>query len=410
MLEKYYHSRGAEAFDQGRLNSAIRFFRKALSLEDQAYTACHLGLAYAAKSDLARALAAMDRAVDLSPSTGEYHHQRGLLWRQMGNEVRAEEDLAEAAVRDPDYDRVERIRKSWDRLEEAFEGSEAVEKLLTSEVTHRGLGDYLEDVRASAEKTGKAVGNRSCILPCPAFCCCFGKEPILHGAYIGPWKLQAVRRFLRDRGLEEKEFLAKAVLGPEELRLRLLPPDVVIREKGRLVVYYPRRKGRVLGRAGTRGLPVGRAYRHLPWITEKSRRCAFLAEGKCLIHDLGEEPALPACKEFLCLTGFVFLILEYLGFVTPGRIKARAMEELNRVAVEALLVLSERLYGDERLFRIEARLAAELKAAVEAEQRGEYVEVDVLVASCRRLREEYAGAFLLQKERVKNEIECLLSV
>ena len=34
MAEKYFHSRGAAAFAEGRFDSAIRFFRKALAIED----------------------------------------------------------------------------------------------------------------------------------------------------------------------------------------------------------------------------------------------------------------------------------------------------------------------------------------------------------------------------------------
>ncbi len=39
-----------------------------------------------------------------------------------------------------------------------------------------------------------------------------------------------------------------------------------------------------------------------------------------MIHDLGDEPSLPSCKEFLCMTGLVFIVLDFLGAVSKDKL------------------------------------------------------------------------------------------
>jgi hypothetical protein len=158
-----------------------------------------------------------------------------------------------------------------------------------------------------------------------------------------------------------------------------------------------------LGKALLEDLPKGKDYQELLWINEKSRACAFLSEHKCMIHDLGGESSLPACKEFLCMTGFMFVVLDHLGMIEGSQLRTRSMAQLNRLSVKALLILGRTLY-DERLTRLRTAGYEALKAAVEADTREASDEVDRCITKYRRLTEEYENLFATQREVAQREI------
>jgi len=285
MAEKYYHSMGAALYEEGRFDEAIRFLEQALSLEEQPYTRCHLGLSFMAKGDLGRALTETTRAIRLCPAEPEYYSRRSAVWRASGEHARAIADIEEAVRLEPNYRRIEKIRA----------GAEILRKAACS---------------------GKAQAG-SCIVACPAYCCYFSHEPVVHGVCIGPWKLRAIRQFLLELGLHEAEFLERLLLSEEEQYVRMIPPHFVVKEQGQKVVFSPRRRNKVLGRRLLHGLPRGRDYGPLAWITPKARPCVFLDGGKCSVHDLEPE------------------------------IRAKGMEELNRIATDTLVAVSEGLHADE---------------------------------------------------------------
>jgi tetratricopeptide (TPR) repeat protein len=324
MEEKYCHSMGAALYEEGKFDEAIRFLEQALSLDEQPYTRCDLGLSCMAKNDLDRALKETTRAIQLCPGEAEYYYLRSAVWRRSGEHARRDADIEEAVRLDSNYGRVERIRAGAERLRKAF-----------------GSG-------------GPQVG--SCIVPCPAYCCYFSHEPVVHGVCIGPWKLRAIRQFLREKGLDEAEFLERLLFSEEERHVRMIPPHFVVKEEGRKVVFFPKRRNKVLGRRLLHGLPRGREYRPLAWVTAKARPCAFLESGKCSVHDLGDEPALPACNEFFCLTGLVFLSLSRLGLISASEIRAKGMDELNRIAADTLFAVSDELHADESDDVLRARI------------------------------------------------------
>ena len=325
MAEKYCHSMGAALHEEGRFDEAVRFFEEALCLDEQPYTRCHFGLSLMAKGDLDRALKETTRAIQLCPAEADYYYRRSAVWRRSGEDGRALADLEAAARLDANYRRIDRIRAGAERLGKAACG-------------------------------GRARGG-SCIVPCPAYCCYFSHEPVVHGVCIGPWKFRAIRRFLEEKGLDEAEFLGRLLFGEEERYVRMIPPHFVVKEHGQNVVFFPERKKRVLGRRRAADLPRGRNYEPLAWITAGARPCAFLDNGKCAVHDLGDEPALPACKEFFCLTGFVFLSLSRLGLVSSSEIRTKDMEELNRIAAETLVAVSEGPRADESESVLRARIS-----------------------------------------------------
>ena len=477
MAEKYFHSRGAASYEAGTFDQAIRFFKKALALEEHAYTRRHLGLAYLKKGNLDHALKEMSRAIELAPSNAEYRHERSAMWRLKGDVPKADEDEAAARRLDPFWDRVERIRAAARALQKAFDRGEADEPWSGPRTIDRDLKAIMDRVRASARARAAAVADRSCLLgaggrgeapaakaiksgadlaghprqknglhpgiglagrrggaepiranarvrgeapcgsaagggaepqpSCPAYCCYFSEEPFLHGLYIGPWKLQAIRRSLRERGRKEEDSLAKLRFGPEEERLRLIPPHIAVKEAGKRVVFFPKRRDKPLGKGLLKGLPRTIDYREPAWIVADSRPCAFLENKRCFIHNVGDEPSFPACKEFLCLTGYVFLVLDYLGVGGGPALWGRPMEELNRLAVETLLLLAERLYGNEEILRIETAMEETLRRAEKADIEKDRSLLAGLLGHWRNLDREHGRLFASQARLLKKEIRGL---
>lgn len=309
MLEKYYHSQGAVFLHEKRPDEAIECFQKALALNDQPHTHADLCRAYLQKNELDRALREMDRAIEMKPFLAAYYHQRSLVWEQAGDKDRASEDHLRSVTLDKNYVRIEKIASAVSALSKACAAMRA------------------------------DVQGLSCTLPCPAYCCHFTGEPIRHGVHVGAWKLRSVRELLREMGENEETFLARLPVTHGSHITRLIPPNYIINEGGRQFAYYPALSTKILGGELLADVPKGTDYQNLLWIDEKARACAFLKKGRCMIHDTGDEPALAACKEFLCLTALVFMTLEALELVDGVRVRKRGMGELNHLAVEAMLVL-----------------------------------------------------------------------
>jgi tetratricopeptide (TPR) repeat protein len=312
MMEKYLHSQGAILHEEKRFDEAIAFFQKAIELDDQPYSHYHLSLIYKERMEFDKALREIERAVTMKPSVPEYYHEMGVVWEMKGDRNRASRDYKRAIKVDDNYRRIALIRSSATIVNLAFPG----------------------------------LAQRSCpILSCPAFCCHFTGEPLRHGVYIGAGKLYAIRKFLSKKGLQEDGFMKRLPYKGEDHLSRLVPPNYILKEHGNRFVYYPGRRAHFLDRAALKDLPKGRDYQALMWINEKARPCAFLHEKQCLIHGEGDETGLDSCKQFFCMTGFVFLVLEHLRVVNNTQLQSKTMGELNRIAVESLLILSKTISG-----------------------------------------------------------------
>jgi hypothetical protein len=408
LLEKYYHSRGAQSCEEGRFNQAIRFFRKALALDDQAYTYANLALAYEGKSDMKRALQTISTAIKLSPSTAEYYLQRSRILQWRGEAEKAAEDFGLALKIDPDADRLSSIRSALEAIEEVFASSEEEFDVDLEDVHDLRLRALLAERAEKRTKRRGSVVHQSCIVPCPAFCCHFSKETLLHGLFFGSWKLHEVRQHLKERGHHEEEFLKSVRMGDKDRRLRLIPPDRMLSFKGQLRVYYPGRTGKALGRRLAARRPMGRGYRDISWITEKSRACAFLREGRCTIHDVGGDQALSSCKEFLCLTGFIFLVLHHLGLSSLDDLPARGMADLNRIAVQAALLISDHLFVDPRLAGMEKSLKGMIARALDADRKRELGACNKIVAECGQVKKEYDMRWHHQMNLLRTHIKGLM--
>jgi tetratricopeptide (TPR) repeat protein len=404
LREKYLHSQGAARYDEGRFDEAIDFFERAIALDDQSYTHYHLCLTYIEKKDLEKALREINRAIELNPSVAKYYHRRSRIWQSKGDHTRAGEDLDRAIVLDENYAHIEEVRSSYGTIEQAFSNVEMLEWCGTVQAKREELSSILREFGESLRRARQAVETASCALPCPAYCCHFSGETIRHGVHIGAWKLSAIRSFLKDENLCESDFVGRIPFTGEEHLVRLIPPHHAVKERKEEFVYYPKRGSKALGKAMLQGLPKGKDYQELLWINEKSRACAFLYEHRCMIHDLGGESGLPACKEFLCMTGFMFVVLDHLGMIEESQLRTRSMAQLNRLSIKALLILGRTLY-DERLTRLRSAGYEALKAAVEADAREASDEVDRCIPNYRRLKEEYENLFAAQSEVARREIE-----
>jgi len=402
LMEKYLHSQGALLYDEGRFDAAISFFEKAVALDDQSYTRYHLCLAYAEKKDFAKALREINRAIELNPSVAKYYHRRGLIWESIGDRARAAEDQSRATKLDANYTRIGEIRSSYSAIEQAFSNVDMLEWCSTLRVKDRELSRVVRGFEESLKKISEAVETASCLLPCPSYCCHFEGETVRHGVHIGAWKLSEIRRFLKEKNLCEGDFLGRIPFTGEHL-LRLVPPHYVLKERDEKFVYYPKRSEGRLGKADLSQIPKAKDYQELLWISEKSRACVFLCGGRCLIHDLGNESGLPACKEFLCMTGFVFAVLRHLEIVETSQLQNMSMADLNRLGVEALLILHETMY-DDHLTRLKNSGYKALKAAVQADAMEESGEVQQYLAEYRRLTAEYENLFATQREDASGKI------
>lgn len=407
MMEKYLHSQGAAYYDEGRLDDAISWLKKAIGIDERPYTRYHLALALHKKGDLADAVAEISRAIDLNGSVPEYYYERSLLWGEAGDGVRSEQDMVSATTLDHNYRRIGAIRSAITAANQVFYNAGVRSLPDTHVIAHRELQAAVRTVEETRESTGRTFEQASCTLPCPSYCCHFSEAPLLHGIYIGPWKLLAVRTYLGERGVSEKGFLDRIPFKREEHFTRTLPPHIVVREGGSEFVYAPKRTRRFLGKRLLRYVPKGSDYRSLLWINETARACSFLSGGKCLIHDLAGEPGLPSCKEFLCLTGFTVVILKHLGMVDQGELETKSLQDLNSIAVEALIILYNRLYGNDALMDLGKVMEDALEQACEADRRGETDDINNSLGVFRRVKKRHGRLFGLQKDSAAREIMSL---
>lgn len=412
LMEKYLHSQGAALHEEGRLDEATIFLEQAVALGDRSYTRCQLGLIFLEKNNVRRALQEMNRAIALNPLIAQYHYEKSRLHRMIGNRSEAQLAFQKAIDFDGNYARIDEIREALKVLEEVASPQSMIEWL------PEGPSDdpVIREMATICEKdSGLAVEGLdtvSCTLPCPAFCCHFEGSPVLHGLTIGPWKLLKIREFLRQKGFEEDQFLDKLDLTGETEIQRLIPPHHLLRERGRSCVYSPKKGGSRLNPTLLASLPKGRGYQDLIWIHEGSWACSFLRNRRCMIHDVGEEPALPACKEFLCLTGFVFVLLTRWGLIDEDAVEGRTMAQLNHLAVEAALMVSRELCSAGDMGRTKASLKDVASEALRAERQStlvDHAKAANRIHRIRTLHDELMKATAARKASVRRQIEGLLN-
>lgn len=381
LKEKYYHSMGAILTEEGDLEEAVVFFQKAIDIHGTPYAWYGLARALYAAGDVAGAVGAMSRAIKLAPGAADYYHERAVFLEALGRPDLAGNDVGKAISLDANYKRVEEIR--W--AARVVEGSFSPSAPFVEDTTRIRSGE----LRCVLEGEGGADIFRkpSCpVLSCPAYCCHFTGRLLLHGVTIGPWKLQGLRRHFQEKGLREEEFLDVFRVGEAEHAESLFSPQDVMKLGGVPSVTFPRQGTSPLGRDLARDIPKGKGYRTLMWIGQDARPCVFLSGDRCSLYDVGDEASLDPCASFLCMTGFVFVVLRSLGLIESETMGAKPMAEFNRIAVEALIILARDVYGSEEALASSKAMAEVLQTAVEGDLAGDDILRDAALEQYRRLK------------------------
>lgn len=381
LKEKYYHSMGAALTEEGDLEEAVVFFQKAIDIRETPYAWCGLARALHAAGDVAGAVGAMSRAIKLAPGFADYHHERAAFLDALGRPDLARDDREKAIALDGNYERVDEIRRAARVVEEAFSPPAG-----PGEDSSRIRSKELRRI-VNGEGAVDPFHKPSCpVVSCPAYCCHFTGRLLLHGVTIGPWKLQGLRRYFHEKGLREEDLLDVFPVAEAEHAESLFPPEDVMKLCGAASVAFPRQGTSPLGRDLARDMPKSKDYRTLMWTGQDARPCVFLAGGRCSLYGVGDEASLDPCASFLCMTGFVFVVLRSLGLIDRETMGAKPMAELNRIAVESLIILARDVYGNEEALASSKAMAEELQTAIEGDLAGDDILRDAALEQYRRLK------------------------
>lgn len=366
LKEKYFHSMAAALTDEGDLEEAVVFFQKAIDIRQTPYGWYGFSMALQKAGDLAGAVGALTRAIKLAPGTPEYYRERSIILESMGRTDLADEDKKRAISLDRNSERVDTIIEASRIVGEAFFKSVIPEDVEKSEAGDEWSTAAICAFGQEKKQMEDALRKPSCpVRVCPAYCCYFTGKLLKHGVTVGPWKLNALREHFRRNGLLEEEYLETFFLTGEEYAESLFPPQDIMKKGDAEFVVFPRQGRQPLGMEMARSIPKARGYTTLMWVDDGARPCAFLTDRRCSIYDVGGEPALEPCSSFLCMTGFVFVVLGYLGIVNESMLEGMTIVELNGIAIEALIVLAQDVYGNEEVKASRQEALEEFKAALE---------------------------------------------
>ena len=386
LREKYYHSMGSVLTEEGDLEEAVVFYQKAIDIRETPFAWYGLARSLKAAGDIAGAAGAMTRAIKLAPGTAGYYHDRGLLLRELGRPDLAEEDNRHAVSIDKNYGRIDEITTAVRVIGETFFGPDMTEGINAAEIRNKEITFMIDSIRLKKQKIADVLRKPSCpVRACPAYCCHFTGKLLRHGVTIGPWKFNALRKYFAEKGLNEKDFLETFPVEQVEHAESLFSPQDIIKINGARSVVFPRQLDRVLGGELAMDIPVGRDHGALMWINEDARPCVFLEDGRCSIYDVGGEPSLDPCASFLCMTGFVLVVLIHLGIIDEPMIGGKTMKELNNIAVDALVALAQDVYGKEEVSGLQREILDELGLAIEGDLKGDKAGLDSAIGRCRLL-------------------------
>ena len=409
MVEKYFHSRGAILCNEGRFDEAVDALYAAISVKEQPYSRYQLSQAYLGKGDPEKALEQISHAIALNKGIPEYYYKRKKLWLLKGDIEKARTDCEKAIGLDKNYERIKEIHHAAMVFRQTFFSSTREQPINTARIRQKALLEAIHDYKELRRAVGDTIETSTCTLSCPAYCCHFSGETITHGLSIGPWKLLAIRNFIKDEKLPEEEFLSKIAISEDERVLQLIPPHHLMRENDSTVVYFPARRKGALSDIILCSAPKDIHYKSLIWINKRARPCAFLHDSRCMIHDLGDEPSLPSCKEFLCMTGFVFIALDHLGAVSKGQLASRPFDDLNRIAIEALLIIARELLEHSDLARLRKTMKTLLRKAIKGDEEGNKKLVRSLLKQYSAARDQHEYLFAVRKDQIKKAVDTLFS-
>ena len=93
--------------------------------------------------------------------------------------------------------------------------------------------------------------------------------------------------------------------------------------------------------------------------------------------------------------------------VDQGELETKSLQDLNSIAVEALIILYNRLYGNDALMDLGKVMEDALEQACEADRRGETDDINNSLGVFRRVKKRHGRLFGLQKDSAAREIMSL---
>lgn len=403
LKEKFLHSKAARLKRQGRARDALPLVREALEIREEAYLYSDLAAVLLATGKTDEAIDAIDRAIELEPENGAYYYERASILKQAGDLIGASEDIARSERIDENYRRIVPIREALASINRVLAAEERLERRLERENVPSPVADIVSSFSSQFAGVRKALEGTSCpVRTCLPFCCYFSDELVRHGVVMGPWKLQEIRKQLAADESDEDDFIRMMPFRGEPHLTELFPPNYILAVKGRHGVYYPARSERALTEAECADRPQGRAYQNLHWIREGSRACAFLKDRRCSIYTTGGDDGLEACRHFLCLTGFVAVVVTCLGSADEALLGTISFSTIRRQTVNILLSLaSDVFHGRTEQFILQGQHCLNGKRKGRSGRTDDEVSADALERAAREYEETVAGGVIQVKETVE---------
>ena len=94
---------GGHCEEIGLLDTAIVYYQKALSIDEEGFSLFHLGRIYVRKNNLNAAQKCFEHALDFAPDRPEINRWLGRLWDKRNESAKALEYFRRAAASNPDY-------------------------------------------------------------------------------------------------------------------------------------------------------------------------------------------------------------------------------------------------------------------------------------------------------------------
>jgi tetratricopeptide (TPR) repeat protein len=150
---------GAVYLNNNNLDEAVRFFRKALTLDPRHFQSLNaLGLVYSMKGDLREAEKSFLKCLEASPNFAEAHNNLGMVYQEMGFLDKAEEEFKKVAA-DASYPskelpyynlaRLYSVRQGWDTA--LFYADKAIQANPRYHLGHALRGYVLENLNRLPE-------------------------------------------------------------------------------------------------------------------------------------------------------------------------------------------------------------------------------------------------------------------
>jgi hypothetical protein len=329
------------------------------------------------RRDVESALAAANEAVALEPGLVEPYRWRAFAWQLLGDYIRSASDRATCMALDPHFANTGAIRHAVHQLRAAYDADPVVDDSPNPHgCAHVGLRAVLERRASETRRRRALLARPSCDLPCPSACCYFEDDTFTYGIFLRREEFDTLRDHLRRNDLEAADFIGSvdSTGGP---------------------VHYPLRNGLSSPSHRSDWQPRTLAYSEPMWISSRARPCAFVGPGGCAVHDVGTPPGVAACRAFLCLAAFVWLLLRDTGAARPDDVAGRSMADLHNFSIAALPLLAARFSSTE-IASAQREMRCAVTSALEQERAGCAAGVDEALgrydAACQRSRAAERGA------------------